>query len=55
MVNVCCAQEVRWRDQAQFLGMNKRKYKLWWAGNFLGIGGVAILVKEELGKKVAEV
>ena len=55
-VDVCCLQEVRWRGQgARFLGAKGRRYKLWWSGNSEGVGGVGILVKEELCEKVVEV
>jgi len=55
-VDVCCLQEVRWRGKgARFLGIRGRRYKLWWSGNTKGIGGVGILIKEELCEKVVEV
>ena len=53
---MCCLQEVRWRGQeAWFLGMKGRRYKLWWSGNSDDTGGVGVLVKEELCEKVVEV
>ena len=55
-MDVCCLREVRWRGQgARLLGAMGRRYKLWWSGNRDGIGGVGILVKEELCEKVVEV
>ena len=46
-MDVFCLQEVRWRGQgAQFM---------WWSGNSYGMGGVGVLVKEELREKVVEV
>ena len=49
-------QEVRWREQgARMLGMNGRIYKLWWSGKGDGVGGVGVLVKEELCEMVVEV
>ena len=55
-VDMCCPQEVRWREQgARFVGCRGMRYKLWWSGNNDGIGGVGILVKEELSEKVVEV
>ena len=55
-VDVCCLQEVRWRGQgARFLGAKGRRYKLWWSGNSEGVGGVGVLVTEELCEKVVEV
>ena len=54
-VDVCCLQEVRWKGEgARFFGVKGRRYKLWWCGNDK-IGGVGILVKEELCEKVVEV
>ena len=56
MVHVCCVQEVQWRGEgAQFLGINKRRYELWWSSNFLRIGEIKILVKKKLSEKVLEV
>ena len=55
-VDMCCLLEVRWRGQgARFVGCRVRRYKLLWSGNNDRIGGVGILVKEELCEKVVEV
>ena len=55
MIDVCCLQEVRWREQgARMLGMKGRRDKLWWSGKD-GVGGVGVMVKEELYDKVVEV
>ena len=55
-MDVCCLQEVRWRGHgAQLMGVKGRRYKLWWSGNSDGIGGVGVLVKEELCEKFVEV
>ena len=55
-VDVCCLQEVRWRGEgARFFGVKGKRYKLWWCGNDDKIGGVGILVKEDLCEKVVEV
>ena len=55
-VDVCCMQEVRWKDQgARFVGTLEQRYKLWWSGNDAGSRGVAILVKEEISGNVVEV
>ena len=55
-VDVCCVQEVRWRGQgARFIGVQGRRYKLWWSGSETGIGGVGILMKEELCENTIEV
>ena len=35
--------------------MNGRRYKLWWSGKGNGVGGVGVIVKEELCEKVVEV
>ena len=46
----------KWIGQgARFVGVKGRRYKLWWSGNYDGIGGAGILVKEELCKKVVEI
>ena len=37
------------------LGMKGRRYKLWWSGKRDGVGGVGVMVKEELCEKVVEV
>ena len=48
-------QEVRWKNEGtRFLGVFRRRYKLWWSGNRSAIGGVRILVKE-LCQKVIDV
>ena len=33
--------------------MKGRRYKLWWSGD--GVGGVGVMVKQELCEKVVEV
>ena len=54
-VDICCLQEVRWREQgARFVGCKGTRYKLWWSGNNDGIG-VGVLVKKELCEKVVEI
>ena len=42
------------RAECRLLVMNGR-YKLWWSGKGDGVGGVGVMVKEELCKKVVEV
>ena len=37
------------------MGTSRRRYKLWWSGNDAGLGGVGILVKEEISGNVVEV
>ena len=37
------------------LGMEGRKYKLWWSEKGDGVGGVGIMVKEEFYEKVVDV
>ena len=52
-MDVCCLQEVRWRGQgAPFMGVKSKRYKLWWSGNSDGMGGVGVLVKEELVRRL---
>ena len=54
MIDVCCLQEVRWREQGtRMLGMKGWRYRLWWSGE--GVGGVVVMVKEELCEKMVEV
>ena len=53
---MCCLQEVRWRGQgARMLCMKGRRYKLSWSGKDDGVGGVGVVVKEELCEKMLEV
>ena len=40
---------------AWILGMTGRKCRLWWSEKGDGVGGVGVMVKEELCEKVAEV
>ena len=55
-VVICCIQEVRWRDMgSKFLGSLGRRFKLWWSGNEDRIGGVGILVREDLCMNVVEI
>ena len=45
-----------WRGQgARMLELNERRYKLWWSGKGDAVGGVGVMVKEELCVKVVEV
>ena len=37
------------------LKMNGRRYKLWCSGKGDGVGGMGVMVKEELFEKVVEV
>ena len=56
IIDVPCLQEVRWRGQgARMLWMKGRRYKLWWSGRGDGVGGVGVMVKEDLCEKVVEV
>ena len=55
-VDLCCLQEARWRGcAAGLIGLQGRRYKLWWSGNKEGYGGVGVLVKEELCDNVVDV
>ena len=50
---MCCLQEVRWRGQGtRMLGMKGRRYKLWCFGKGDRVGGVGVMVKEGLCKKL---
>ena len=56
MTDVCSLQEVRWRGQGvRMLGVKGRRYKLWWSGIVDGVGGVGVMVKEELCEKVVDI
>ena len=53
---MCSLQEVRWKNEGtRFLGVFRQRYKLWWSENSSGIGGVGILLKEEICEKVVDV
>ena len=53
---MCSFQEARWRGQgARTLRVKRRTYKLWWSGKGDGIGGVGVIVKEELCEMVLKV
>ena len=44
-MNICGLQEVRWRGQgAHFIGVEERRYKLWWLENDTRMTGVGILI-----------
>ena len=56
MIVVCCLQEVRWRGHgARIPRMKGRRYKLWLSGKGDEVGGVGVMVKEELCENVVEV
>ena len=53
MIDVCFLWEVGWRGQgARMIG---RRYKLWCSRKGDGVGGVGVMVKEELCEKGLEV
>ena len=55
MIDVCCLQEVRWIGWGTgMLVMKGRRYELWWSGKGVGVGGVGVMVKEELCDKMVE-
>ena len=55
-VGICCIQEVRWRGMgSKSVGSSGRRFKLWWSGNEDKIGGVRILVREDLCMNVVEI
>ena len=56
MIDVCCLQEVRWRGQGtRMLVMKGRRYNLWLSGERNEVGGVGVMVMEELCEEVVEV
>ena len=55
-VGICCIQEVRWRGMSsKFVGSSGKRFELWWSGNEDKIGGVGILVTEDLCINVVEI
>ena len=55
-VGISCIQEVRWRGMgSKFVGSSGKRFKLWWSGNEDKIGGVGILVREDLCMNVMEI
>ena len=43
-VHLCSSLEVRWRGcGSRLIGLQGRKYKLWWSRNEEGHGGVGVL------------
>ena len=55
-VGICCIQEVRWRGMgSKFVGSLGKRFKLWWSGNEDKIGGVEILVREDLCMNIVEI
>ena len=55
-VGICCIQEMRWRSMgSKSVGSSGRRFKLWWSGNEDKIGGVGILVREDLCMNVVEI
>ena len=56
MIDVNCFQEVRMRGWgARILWMKRRRYMLWWSGKGDGVGGVGVMVKEELCENMVKV
>ena len=55
-VDACCVQEVRYRGESARLitGKNDR-YKLFWAGNDRGQGGIGIMVAEKFVEDIISV
>ena len=55
-VDICCIQEVRYKNQGTTaFGSNEEKYKFWYHGNKDGTNGVGILVRQELVERVLNV
>ena len=55
-VDICCIQEVRYKNQGTTaFGSNEEKYKFWYSGNTVGTNGVGIPVRSELAERVLEV
>ena len=45
---MCCLQEERWRGQGAKMLMKGIRYRLWWYGKRNEVGGVGVMVKDEL-------
>ena len=55
-VDICCMQDLRYKNSGTTsFGSNEEKYKIWYSGNKDGIGGVGILVQNDLVERVLEV
>ena len=55
-VDICCLQEVRYRNQGcTRIGSNEEKYKLWYSGGVEKINGVGVMMKADLVDNVIEV
>ena len=55
-IDLCCMQEVRWRDaSARFITGKDDRYKFFWVGNNVGTGGVGILLTEKWVEKVMSI
>ena len=55
-MDICGIQEIQLRGQeACFIGVEGKRYKLWWLENGVGKSGVRILVEEELCESVVEI
>ena len=53
---MCCLQDLRWRVLcARMLGLKRKTFNLWWSGKGDGVGGLGVMVKEELFEKVVEI
>ena len=56
MIAVCCLYEVRLRGWgARMLGMEGRRYKVWWSRKGDGVGSVGVIVKKDLCRKMVEI
>ena len=55
-VGICCIQEMRWKGMgSKFVRSSGKRFKLWWSGNEDKIGGVGVLVREDLCMNVVEI
>ena len=50
-----CAVCWKCHGEGRMLEMNGRRCRLWWCGKGDGVGGVGVIVMEELFEKVVEV
>ena len=55
-VDICCLQEVRYRNQGcTSFGENEEKFKFWYSGGQDKVNGVGIMMKKELADSVFEI
>ena len=55
-VDVCCVQEVKYRNQGcTTIGSNEEKYKFWYSGGEEKINGVGVMMRADMADSVIEI